>query len=216
MEKQHCEHTLYHRADSGDLQGSWKAEPTEHGPRVSCGECGKFYGYERQESDEVATVVEAAAPNPLDELVAPAIPPQVAAPAREEAQPPTVVVSASYDLARWHAHQQRLTKGETSIMHHIGEFEAMFACRDSFLADLKRTTNVKTMARLAGRVGVLGANRNTKAENAESVFRVLLRSFALDKSVMYSPLQGETYYTAVAKGTDVDQPRNLAKSVTVE
>jgi hypothetical protein len=24
------------------------------------------------------------------------------------------------------------------------------------------------------------------------------------------------YYTAVAKGTDVDQPRNLAKSVTVE
>jgi glucosamine--fructose-6-phosphate aminotransferase (isomerizing) len=24
------------------------------------------------------------------------------------------------------------------------------------------------------------------------------------------------YYTALAKGTDVDQPRNLAKSVTVE
>jgi glucosamine--fructose-6-phosphate aminotransferase (isomerizing) len=24
------------------------------------------------------------------------------------------------------------------------------------------------------------------------------------------------YYTAIAKGTDVDQPRNLAKSVTVE
>jgi glucosamine--fructose-6-phosphate aminotransferase (isomerizing) len=24
------------------------------------------------------------------------------------------------------------------------------------------------------------------------------------------------YHTAVAKGTDVDQPRNLAKSVTVE
>jgi len=24
------------------------------------------------------------------------------------------------------------------------------------------------------------------------------------------------YYTAVRKGTDVDQPRNLAKSVTVE
>ena len=24
------------------------------------------------------------------------------------------------------------------------------------------------------------------------------------------------YYTALAKGTDIDQPRNLAKSVTVE
>ena len=30
------------------------------------------------------------------------------------------------------------------------------------------------------------------------------------------PLQLLAYYTAVAKGTDVDKPRNLAKSVTVE
>jgi glutamine---fructose-6-phosphate transaminase (isomerizing) len=31
-----------------------------------------------------------------------------------------------------------------------------------------------------------------------------------------APMQLLAYYTAVAKGTDVDQPRNLAKSVTVE
>ena len=30
------------------------------------------------------------------------------------------------------------------------------------------------------------------------------------------PLQLLSYYTAVAKGLDVDKPRNLAKSVTVE
>ena len=30
------------------------------------------------------------------------------------------------------------------------------------------------------------------------------------------PAQLIAYHTAVAKGTDVDQPRNLAKSVTVE
>ena len=30
------------------------------------------------------------------------------------------------------------------------------------------------------------------------------------------PLQLLAYFVAVAKGTDVDQPRNLAKSVTVE
>jgi len=29
-------------------------------------------------------------------------------------------------------------------------------------------------------------------------------------------LQLIAYYTAIDKGTDVDQPRNLAKSVTVE
>ena len=30
------------------------------------------------------------------------------------------------------------------------------------------------------------------------------------------PVQLLAYHTAVVKGTDVDQPRNLAKSVTVE
>ncbi|AGT09587.1 glutamine--fructose-6-phosphate transaminase (isomerizing) [Paracoccus aminophilus] len=35
--------------------------------------------------------------------------------------------------------------------------------------------------------------------------------------ILYAvPMQYLAYYTAVAKGTDVDQPRNLAKSVTVE
>ncbi|MDM7255869.1 MAG: SIS domain-containing protein, partial [Paracoccus sp. (in: a-proteobacteria)] len=35
--------------------------------------------------------------------------------------------------------------------------------------------------------------------------------------ILYAvPMQYLAYFTAVAKGTDVDQPRNLAKSVTVE
>ena len=35
--------------------------------------------------------------------------------------------------------------------------------------------------------------------------------------ILYSlPIQLLAYHTAVLKGTDVDQPRNLAKSVTVE
>jgi glucosamine--fructose-6-phosphate aminotransferase (isomerizing) len=35
--------------------------------------------------------------------------------------------------------------------------------------------------------------------------------------ILYAvPAQLLAYHTATAKGTDVDQPRNLAKSVTVE
>ena len=35
--------------------------------------------------------------------------------------------------------------------------------------------------------------------------------------ILYAiPVQLLAYHVAVAKGTDVDQPRNLAKSVTVE
>ena len=35
--------------------------------------------------------------------------------------------------------------------------------------------------------------------------------------ILYAiPMQLLAYHTAVIKGTDVDQPRNLAKSVTIE
>jgi glucosamine--fructose-6-phosphate aminotransferase (isomerizing) len=40
---------------------------------------------------------------------------------------------------------------------------------------------------------------------------------ALQAPILFAiPMQLLAYYVAVLKGTDVDQPRNLAKSVTVE
>ena len=40
---------------------------------------------------------------------------------------------------------------------------------------------------------------------------------AITAPILYAvPAQLIAYHTAIAKGTDVDQPRNLAKSVTVE
>jgi glucosamine--fructose-6-phosphate aminotransferase (isomerizing) len=41
-------------------------------------------------------------------------------------------------------------------------------------------------------------------------------SHFLTPIVLSVPLQLLAYYIAVHRGTDVDQPRNLAKSVTVE
>ncbi|MCE1181501.1 MAG: glucosamine-fructose-6-phosphate aminotransferase, partial [Rhodocyclales bacterium] len=39
---------------------------------------------------------------------------------------------------------------------------------------------------------------------------------ALSPILHVAPLQLLAYHTATARGTDVDKPRNLAKSVTVE
>jgi len=41
-------------------------------------------------------------------------------------------------------------------------------------------------------------------------------SFLSNPFITAIPLQLLAYYTALKRGTDVDQPRNLAKSVTVE
>jgi len=50
-----------------------------------------------------------------------------------------------------------------------------------------------------------------------TVLRLPVRASALQAPLLYTlPLQMLAYHVAVLKGTDVDQPRNLAKSVTVE
>jgi glucosamine--fructose-6-phosphate aminotransferase (isomerizing) len=54
------------------------------------------------------------------------------------------------------------------------------------------------------------------AEKANDVIRVPDLGEHLTAVLVTIPLQLLAYHVAVAKGTDVDQPRNLAKSVTVE
>jgi glucosamine--fructose-6-phosphate aminotransferase (isomerizing) len=49
-----------------------------------------------------------------------------------------------------------------------------------------------------------------------TVIRVPETDDLIDPLVFTVPLQLLAYHVAVLKGTDVDQPRNLAKSVTVE
>ncbi len=53
-------------------------------------------------------------------------------------------------------------------------------------------------------------------ETSDSLFTVPVTEPFLTPILTTLPLQLFAYYVAVLKGTDVDQPRNLAKSVTVE
>ncbi len=54
------------------------------------------------------------------------------------------------------------------------------------------------------------------AEVADDVIEVPSVEDFLQPVVMTIPLQLLAYHIAVARGCDVDKPRNLAKSVTVE
>ena len=51
---------------------------------------------------------------------------------------------------------------------------------------------------------------------AEHVIRIPKTDPFLNPLLAIVPLQLLAYYTAVRRGCDVDKPRNLAKSVTVE
>lgn len=57
---------------------------------------------------------------------------------------------------------------------------------------------------------------NVKADKDTKVIQVAPVDIAVSPIIFTVPLQLLAYHVAVIKGTDVDQPRNLAKSVTVE
>ncbi len=82
----------------------------------------------------------------------------------------------------------------------------------------KTVSNMQEVMARAGKV-VLVTDAAGAQEAAEGAWEVLVMPTAapLFAPILYAiPAQLLAYHTAIAKGTDVDQPRNLAKSVTVE
>ena len=81
----------------------------------------------------------------------------------------------------------------------------------------KLKSNVQVVRARGGQLYVF-ADRETGLEDEEGIKVIPMpRVDRLIAPIVYTiPLQVLSYHVAVLKGTDVDQPRNLAKSVTVE
>jgi glutamine---fructose-6-phosphate transaminase (isomerizing) len=77
--------------------------------------------------------------------------------------------------------------------------------------------NIEEVAARGGRLIALTELDNLQVrERVESVITVPAVPLELSPIVLVTPLQLLAYHIADLRGTDVDQPRNLAKSVTVE
>ncbi len=81
----------------------------------------------------------------------------------------------------------------------------------------KTLSNIEEVRARDGRVIALASEDDREiAGKADHVFRLPRTSELLMPILTAVPLQLLAYYAAVLRGCDVDQPRNLAKSVTVE
>ncbi|MEW6510094.1 MAG: glutamine--fructose-6-phosphate transaminase (isomerizing) [Bacteroidota bacterium] len=81
----------------------------------------------------------------------------------------------------------------------------------------KVVSNIQEVRARRGRVIAVANEDDREIENmAEYVIRVPRTYSFFGPILNIIPLQLLAYYIAVARGTNVDQPRNLAKSVTVE
>ncbi|NRP52270.1 MULTISPECIES: glutamine--fructose-6-phosphate transaminase (isomerizing) [unclassified Marinobacterium] len=88
------------------------------------------------------------------------------------------------------------------------------APRNDMLDKLK--ANLQEVRARGGELFVFAEEGTIQEEEGIHVIELPVVDFWLEPLVYTIPLQLLSYHVAVLKGTDVDQPRNLAKSVTVE
>ncbi|MGA2815662.1 MAG: glutamine--fructose-6-phosphate transaminase (isomerizing) [Xanthobacteraceae bacterium] len=82
----------------------------------------------------------------------------------------------------------------------------------------KTVSNMQEVAARGGRLILVTDAKGAAAAEGQPLVTLILPTMpaTVDPIVYAVPVQLIAYHTAVALGTDVDQPRNLAKSVTVE
>jgi len=81
----------------------------------------------------------------------------------------------------------------------------------------KMVSNIQEIRARSGKVVVIASENNTHIKaHAQKTIYVPKSSELLSPLLVALPLQLLAYHIAVVRGCDVDQPRNLAKSVTVE
>lgn len=82
----------------------------------------------------------------------------------------------------------------------------------------KTVSNMQEVAARGGRIIFITDEKGAAASKLETMATIVLPVVAeiLSPMIYSIPIQLLAYHTAVFMGTDVDQPRNLAKSVTVE
>lgn len=81
----------------------------------------------------------------------------------------------------------------------------------------KTASNIQEVAARGAPIFVLTDERSFKINAQEFQIMHLPKASTVANTFLYAcAMQCIAYYTALHKGTDVDQPRNLAKSVTVE
>ena len=80
----------------------------------------------------------------------------------------------------------------------------------------KTRSNIQECRARGAKIILIHEEGDDIAEEADISISVPITTPLLSPLLMVVPLQLLAYHTAVIKGTDIDQPRNLAKSVTVE
>lgn len=108
-----------------------------------------------------------------------------------------------------------LKHGPIALIEEGTAVIAILPTADEHQLDEKMLSNIQEVKARGARVIVIAAE-GAEVIGAEHIIRIPVAPPLFQPVLATVPLQVFAYEIAVARGTDVDQPRNLAKSVTVE
>jgi glucosamine--fructose-6-phosphate aminotransferase (isomerizing) len=81
----------------------------------------------------------------------------------------------------------------------------------------KTVSNMQEVAARGGKIILMTDSQGREEATVDSMVTIVMPDMPeIHAAGLCVPVQLLAYHTAVFMGTDVDQPRNLAKSVTVE
>ena len=125
----------------------------------------------------------------------------------------TCLLIAASQLSGWHAPRARA--GAAGVAWGAG-LVVVIAPSD-FLFD-KSLSNIEQVVARGGKVILISDEEGCRRAGKNAAHTICIPKVDPFVAPILSaiPIQLLAYHTAVLKGTDVDQPRNLAKSVTVE
>ncbi len=106
--------------------------------------------------------------------------------------------AGAYTLDDWIAFRHRFSDGEIDAAGIRAEFQRMKAGKTHFIEQLQKSKSADQLRLMAMQLGHYDARRNTKPQNAESIYRSQLRALTLSDSVSYQPMQ-ETYEEAIER-----------------
>jgi len=108
-----------------------------------------------------------------------------------------------------------LKHGPIALIEEGTPVIAILPVADEYALDQKMLSNIQEV-KARGACVIVIAQDGVHVEGAQHIIRIPVVSALLQPVLATVPLQVFAYEMALARGNDVDQPRNLAKSVTVE
>lgn len=108
-----------------------------------------------------------------------------------------------------------LKHGPIALIEEGTPVIAILPVADKHALDQKMLSNIQEV-KARGACVIVIAQDGVHVEGAQHIIRIPVVSALLQPVLATVPLQVFAYEMALARGNDVDQPRNLAKSVTVE